>query len=107
MVNRTGKTSQPVWVKKGQTAKVGPTPKSHNDLSKLGDAYAKLNADPKLRDKVGNGRILHHEDTHVPNTIAPKASEPKNLPKVGSGTALSSGKGSKIGFAKKNSPKGY
>ena len=106
MVNRTGKTSQPVWVKKGQAAKVGPTPHP-NGLTKLGDAFAKLNADPKLRDKVGNGRILHHEDTHVPNTIAPKASEPKNLPKVGSGTALSSGKGPKIGFAKKNSPKGY
>jgi len=107
MVNRTGKTSQPIWVKKGQTAKVGATPKAHNNLSKLGDAYAKLNANPNLKDKVGNGRILHNEDTHMPSTIASKVSDPKNLPKVGSGTALSSGKGPKIGFAKHNLPKGY
>jgi len=107
MVNKTGKIAQPVWVKKGQAAKVGPTPKPSNNLSKLGDAYEKLNANPNLKDKVGNGRILHHEDTHMPSTIAPKASGPNNLPKVGSGSALSSGKGAKIGFAKKNSPKGF
>lgn len=73
MVNKTGKTAQPIWVKKGQTAKVGPTPKSNNNLSKIGDAYAKLNSNPALIDKVGNGRI-EHDDYGMPKGVATKKS---------------------------------
>lgn len=73
MVNKTGKTAQPVWVKKGQSAKVGPTPKSKNNLSKIGDAYAKINSNPELIDRVGNGRI-EHDDHGMPKGIAAKKS---------------------------------
>lgn len=104
MVNRTGKIAQPVWVKKGQAAKVGPTPKAPNNLSKMGNAYAKINSDPTLVDKVGNGRI-EHDDNGMPARVASKSAEPKNLPKVGN-TTLSKGMSSKASFHKSNSPRG-
>lgn len=71
MVNKTGKTAQPVWISKGQTAKVGSTPKTPGVLNKAGDAYAKLNANPGLVDRVGNGRI-EHDDNGMPKSIASK-----------------------------------
>lgn len=72
MVNKTGKTAQPVWISKGQTAKVGSTPKPANNLNKLGNAYAKINATPGLIDKAGNGRI-EHDDNGMPKGIAGRA----------------------------------
>lgn len=104
MVNKTGKLAQPVWVKNGQAAKVGPTPKAPNNLSKLGNAYAKINSDPTLVDRVGNGRI-EHDDHGMPKGVAARSAEPKNLPKVGN-TTLSKGSATKASFSKSNSPRG-
>lgn len=80
MVNKTGKTAQPVWVNKGQSAKLGSTPKAPSVLNKAGNAYAKLNANPGLKDKVGNGRI-EHDDNGMPKSIAmkPKAKPGKGM----------------------------
>jgi hypothetical protein len=72
MVNKTGKIAKPVWVKKGQAAKVGPTP---SGLTKLADQYAKLNSTPGLVDKVGNGRI-EHDEMNNPKGIASKKPAP-------------------------------
>jgi hypothetical protein len=74
MVKKTGKAAQPVWVKKGQAAKVGPTPHP-NGLSKLGDSFAKINANPNLKDKVGNGRI-EHDEMNNPKGISSKKPAP-------------------------------
>lgn len=68
MASKTGKANPPVWIKKGQTAKVGPTP---SGLTKLADQYHKLNSTPDLVDKVGNGRI-EHDDMNNPKGIASK-----------------------------------
>lgn len=93
MVNKTGKTAQPVWINKGQTAKIGSTPKPANNLNKLGNAYAKINANPGLIDKVGNGRI-EHDDNGMPKGVA------------GRGSTLSKGSATKASFNKRNSPRG-
>ena len=77
MATRTGRAYPPVWVKNGQAAKVGPTP---NPINAMADAYAKLNANAGLKDRVGNGRI-EHDEHGFPKKIVTKAGSETSLAK--------------------------